>query len=59
MVLHQEVKLGERKHNRPSGDCESTPEGFIIVLFLDKAAAQITAMTLNDKWATLNHSVGG
>lgn len=58
MVLHQEVKLGERKHNRPSGDCEST-KVFIIVLFLDKAAAQITAMTLNDKWATLNHSVGG
>lgn len=49
MVLHQEVKLGERKHNCPSGDCESTPEGFIIVLFLDKAAAQITATTYDFK----------
>lgn len=47
---HQEVKPEEQRQNCFIGAHEATLQGSITLLFLDKAAAEITAVILNDKW---------
>lgn len=50
IFFHQEVKPEERRHNCFIGAHEATFQRSITVLFLNKAAAEITAVILNDKW---------
>lgn len=49
IFFHQEVKPEERRHICFTGAHEATLQGSITVLVLDKAAAEITAVILNDK----------